>query len=86
MTHNIKLNYEFCDDVLSGDKCFEIRYNDRGFQKGDLIKFISVDSSGCKRPHPVDNKTYLITYVLGGWGLKDNFVALGIKESEDEIK
>lgn len=39
-THESKLNIIFCDDVLSGEKTFEIRKNDRGFQKGDHIKFL----------------------------------------------
>lgn len=33
-THKIKLLLNFCDDVLSGDKRFEIRENDRGYKKG----------------------------------------------------
>lgn len=35
--HEIKLNTEFFDDVLSGVKTFEIRKNDRGYQIGDLL-------------------------------------------------
>ena len=30
MTHEIKLREEYADAVLSGDKCFEVRENDRG--------------------------------------------------------
>lgn len=41
--HHIKLNIEFCNDVLNGDKCFEIRENDRGYQRGDLVKFEPYD-------------------------------------------
>lgn len=29
-THNLKLNMDFCNDVLKGKKTFEIRYNDNG--------------------------------------------------------
>lgn len=32
--HNIKLSIEFCDAVLNGEKTFEIRENDRGYQSG----------------------------------------------------
>ena len=39
-THDLKLSIEFCDAVLSGEKTFEVRKNDRGFQTGDLIRFI----------------------------------------------
>lgn len=41
MTHNLKILKSFADAKLAGDKLFEIRYNrDRGFQKGDKIKYI----------------------------------------------
>ena len=43
-THKLKLNIDFCDDVLSGRKNFEIRKNDRDYQKGDHIKFIPIDN------------------------------------------
>lgn len=76
-THNLKLNLEFCDDVLSGKKNFEIRNNDRGFQTGDLIKFIptdgtySVDLNGNETEHarhPISERIYKIKYILSGWG------------------
>jgi len=88
-THKLKLNIEFCDDVMIGAKSFEIRENDRGFQTGDLIKFIPtdgtyyVDLDGRETQHahhPISDKTYKIKYVLNGWGLKNGFVALAIEE------
>lgn len=82
-THNIKLNIEFYDDVLSGRKPFEIRENDRGYQTGDHIKFIPYDSKICpslKPNHPIADKEYEITYVLNGWGLKNGYVVFGIRE------
>lgn len=88
-THNLKLNLEFCDDVLSGRKNFEIRKNDRGYQTGDLIKFIPtdgtfyVDINGNETQHAkheISNRTYRIKYMLSGWGLKNGFVALAIEE------
>ena len=33
-THDLKLNIEFCDAVLSGEKTFEVRKNDRGNFRG----------------------------------------------------
>lgn len=56
-THNLKLSIDFCDAVLSGEKTFEVRKNDRGFQTGDLIRFIPTDgtsyhsSDGTVREH-----------------------------------
>ena len=83
MTHTIKLQEQFCDAVLSGDKCFEVRYNDRNYKVGDYVRFIPIRPTKdgyIGLPHAVINKTYVITYVLSGWGLQDGYVAFGIKE------
>lgn len=79
--HKLKLLIHFCDDVLNGEKNFEIRENDRGYQKGDYIKFTPVYDSGfARQKHPIENKEYEITYVLNGWGLENGYVAFGIRE------
>ena len=36
MVHNIKIRESFAEAVMRGDKTFEVRKNDRGYQKGDL--------------------------------------------------
>lgn len=79
MKHILKLNMEFADAVLSGDKSFEIRYNDRGYQKGDLIQF-QVNDGPFELNHPLNKETFEITYIISGWGLKENWVALSIKK------
>ena len=79
MTHKIKLNEEFCDAVLERRKTFEIRYNDRGYQTGDYIQFVPI-SGYYEANHPIKDKTYVITYVLNGWGLQEEYVALAIQE------
>ena len=35
--HYLKILEEFADAVLTGDKTFELRYNDRNYKTGDLI-------------------------------------------------
>jgi len=82
MTHTIKLNENFCQAVLDGEKTFEIRENDRGYQTGDYINFEPVYGSPY-RNHSFDvlkNKTYKITYVLNGWGIKNGFVVFSFCE------
>ena len=82
--HVLKIREEFAEAVNHGDKTFEIRENDRGFQKGDIVKFLPVDKLGI-RVHSYEDfeaKSYRITYVLNGWGLKDGYVAFGIEEVE----
>lgn len=78
--HNLKIRIEFCNSVLDGTKCFEVRENDRGFQKGDTVMFNPVDKMGFHIPHEIETKVYEITYVLSGWGIKEGYVVFGIKE------
>ena len=79
-THNIKIRKEFADAIISGDKPFEIRENDRGYQKGDHIIFSAIDGLGLSTEHEINSREYEITYVMNGWGLKNGFVVIGIKQ------
>lgn len=81
-THKIKLLLNLCDDVLSGDKNFEIRENDRGYQKGDRVVFQPYDPSDPFIKHPISDKVYEITYVLNGWGIQNGYVVFGIREAK----
>ena len=82
--HELKIQEEFADAVYAGDKTFELRYNDRGYQKGDLIKFQAIDDIKSKTYHPINNLLYEITYVINGWGLKEEYVALAIREVKED--
>ena len=81
MTHLLKLNLRFCDDVFSGLKPFEVRNNDRDFHVGDIVMFLPVNDSGrVSSNHPIVTREYVITYLLDGWGLPVGIVAFAIKE------
>lgn len=85
MIHNLKIRSCFADAVLSGEKNFEIRYNaDRGFQKGDIVRFNVIDDEGNPTSHPLRRETFDITYVFSGVGLKPEYVVFGIKKLEGE--
>lgn len=82
--HELKIEKDYADSVYLGDKNFEIRFNDRGFQKGDIIRFLPLG----KKPyaqcvdteHPLYRKEYEITYVIGSFvGITHGYVAFGIK-------
>jgi len=73
--HILKIKEEYADAIVRGDKLFEIRYNDRGYQKGDKIQF-----SCNERIHGIEKNIYEITYLLHGWGLKEDWCVFGIKE------
>ena len=48
------------------------------------MKFKRVDSNRFEWPgHEVEKKEFVITYVLSGWGIKENMVVFGIKSLEE---
>lgn len=100
-THHIKLMSWLAEDVLSGRKRVEVRENDRLYQAGDLIKFMVPDEIKPTQIHDrfffqdnsnyyiptysTHDKTYQITFVESGYGLKDEYVAFSFKEvAKDE--
>lgn len=62
--HRLKLLCVFANDVLYGDKSFELRYNDRNYQKDDFIKFSVVDDKGNILNHPLNHKLFKIIYMF----------------------
>lgn len=83
MTHHLKLRECFALPVITGEKNFEVRYNsDRGFQKGDLVRFSVFDEDGKFVLTDLSEMVFEITYVLSGYGLKNDYVAFGIKKVE----
>ena len=84
MTHVIKLLETFADAVLDGRKNFEVRENDRGYQRGDQVSFIVVDKHGNRVRHSLEIELFVITYVLSGWGIRDGFVVFGISKTSDK--
>lgn len=83
--HELKLSEEFAGAVLAGDKTFEVRINDRGFQTGDEVTFRVVDKHGIAVFGPLDGKVFKITYILSGWGIDPNYVVFGIRPYESAI-
>lgn len=84
MIHELKILGSFVRPILNGSKTFEIRENDRGFQKDDRVQFKVVDDDWKRRnssiAREIERKVYVITYVINGWGLKNGFVVFGIRE------
>lgn len=81
MTHELKIQKQWADAKLAGEKPFEIRRNDRGFQKGDTVRYNVVDPKTCSEwrdeadePHPLERCDFVITYVMQGFdGIEDGF-------------
>ena len=84
MRHKIKVLSSFVYPILHGEKTFEIRENDRGYQKGDIVEFEVVSDEWTDKNRSVVQelqcRSYEITYVINGWGLKNGYVVFGISE------
>lgn len=81
--HELKIEAQWADAKLRGDKLFEIRLNDRGFQKGDFIHYTVVESRGAPglkvHDHALSKCLFQITYVQWYQGLEPGYVVLGEK-------
>ena len=73
MKHKLKIDEPYLKAKLAGDKLFEIRLNDRGYQKGDITIYTEY-----KTLELVTEHHYKITYV-SNFMQKDNFVVFGEK-------
>ena len=86
--HELKIKQEYLIDVALGNKTFELRYNDRDYQVGDLIRFIDISvgyTSNDVEPYIDENTLYRITYVLKNvekYGLDKDYCILAIKKLE----
>ena len=87
MRHRIKIKESFADAIVGGDKTFEIRYNDRGYQKGDIVAFQCVNGDevySLSISHPINHMVFEIDYVLSGYGLKEGFCVFGFHKKRDD--
>lgn len=76
MIHELKILECYATAKVHGDKLFEIRDNrDRGFQKGDYVKYKVL----CNYDHVLEKKLYEITYVTN-YEQKEGYVVFGEKE------
>lgn len=84
--HVLKTDPAVFQDVLDGKKTFEIRFNDRGYQVGDLVflketKFTGQQMKSGEPPVYTGREIQKrISYVLSGYGLHEGWVILGIQD------
>lgn len=83
MVHTIKILAPYAYAVADGSKTFEVRLNDRGYNRGDLVRFRVIDDGIEWRNHPLTNMTFRITYVHSGLGLQESYVVFGIEKVEE---
>ena len=85
-THDLKTDTKVFQDVLDGNKTFEIRFNDRDFQVGDsvLLKETQFTGEQIESGQPLiftgREIHKRISYLLSGYGLQVGWVILGIAD------
>lgn len=89
--HQIRLAKSYFDDVTNEIKTFELRKNDRGYKKGDILEMMEfADGKNTGRTVKV-----LVTYILEDYtGIEDGYCIMAtklmkdgetIKEQQEEI-
>ncbi|MBR4182474.1 MAG: DUF3850 domain-containing protein [Lachnospiraceae bacterium] len=83
--HDLKILKHYATPVLEGIKTFEVRKDDRGYKKNDILRFHVTQPNGDPVPdHRLNGRQYLITYILDMSQLGiEEYVVLGIKPFQD---
>lgn len=78
--HQIRLAKSYFDDVANGIKTFELRKNDRGYKKGDILEMMEfADGKNTGRTVKV-----LVTYILEDYtGIEDGYCIMATKIMKD---
>ena len=78
--HQIRLAKSYFDDVANGIKTFELRKNDRGYKKGDILEMMEfADGKNTGRMVRV-----LVTYILEDYtGIEDGYCIMATKLMKD---
>jgi hypothetical protein len=87
-THIVKCWPDYYDAIIRGDKTFDVRLDDRGYQRGDLLclRWYKI-GDGYKRNETTksgyEETTRKITYILTGghFGIEPRYVVLALAEN-----
>ena len=72
MIHCLKIENNYLENLLAGKKKCEIRFNDRDYQRGDILELCGEMG---------DLYRFAITHIHSGLGLKDGFVILSVERT-----
>jgi hypothetical protein len=83
--HRLKIDPEYYEAIFSGEKTFEVRYNDRNYIQGDFIIFDETEHNN--REKYTGRILYArIGYVLDDFhGLTNGFCAFSLKDVGDAM-
>lgn len=83
--HELKTWPEYWDAIRDGRKTFELRYNDRGYQTGDVLLLKRWSRKHSCYTEPYTPLRRLVTYIAsaGRFGLKENWVCMSIQAIDE---
>lgn len=76
--HTLKCHAQYFDAVVTGDKCFDVRLDDRHFELGDQLRLVRTDETG-KILLPSREIVKHVHFMLEGgqFGIEPGYVVLG---------
>lgn len=72
LVHDLKCWPRFFEGILSGEKTWELRHNDRGFVKGDYLDLHEWDPFGSPGSYTGRRVLVQVTYVVSLQGVVPN--------------
>ncbi|MEI7510620.1 MAG: DUF3850 domain-containing protein [Candidatus Peregrinibacteria bacterium] len=76
MLHTLKIHRNYYEELVAGNKTFELRWNDRNFQKGDILEFYDTETLVV---HKQKFEILSVFSSLPCLGLKEGWVILSLK-------
>jgi hypothetical protein len=78
VTHQLKIEKNYLEHLLDGTKRAEIRFNDRDYQRGDILEFRDYSYAD------FTIHSFVVTHIHSGLGLQDGYVVLSIEKESHE--
>lgn len=79
--HDLKCLAVYFDALESGEKTFDVRRDDRGYQKGDTLRLTRWDSSKNHYTRPRRIMERRIVYILTGgqFGIEPGYIVMSVE-------
>lgn len=82
--HELNLEQYYLDALLNGSMTFVVVMNDRGYQTGDILILHNDRTCDNDPAHTNGLVRFAVTYIHSGFGVKDGFVVMSLKQIEGE--
>lgn len=80
MIHEIKIQSKYYKKVLTGEKTFEIRFNDRNYAVGDILKLREIENN-MYTGETIDVRImYMLKHADFPEGIPDGYVVFSIEK------